>query len=152
MLPKSKSRARQRQVGGFLRSNSAKSRKTLTEKQRQALPKTGDKVPKKGINASNWAYDHRKAMAKRRGPVAAADSKKAKKGINAEKWHYDHRKAIASAKKKAGKTTCPNTHISAEKKRTQQQAIVKNAPQQPKQPTQPKAKAPQKTAAPTKTK
>jgi len=126
-----------RQTGGLVRSTIPRSRKEITEAQRQALPKTGDQVPKKGINAGNWTYDHRKATAARRNTTAAKTGEK--KGINAGKWHYDHQKAKAAEKQKAG-TKGPTTHVSAEKKRTQKEAIAKHQPKQPTQPKQPQAK------------
>ncbi|MAS94908.1 MAG: hypothetical protein CMO55_17060 [Verrucomicrobiales bacterium] len=140
LTPPSHSKVRQRQIGGFLKSNQPKSRPILTEAQRQALPKTGDQTPKKGINAESWTYDHRKATAARRNITTQPGEKK---GINAGKWHYDHQKA--KSQQKTGTKVKPTTHLSPEKKRTQSDAIAKHQPRQPARPTQPKAKPAPKT-------
>lgn len=138
----SRSKARQRQIGGTLKSNQPKSRPILTEEQRQALPKNGNQVPKKGINASNWTYDHRKTTAARRNGSTLPTGEK--KGINAEKWHYDHQKA--QAEKKNGTKGRPTSHLSTEKKRTQSKAKTKYQPVRPKRPRQPTARKPTKPA------
>lgn len=137
---------RQRKTGGMLKSNSRQG-PDLTEEQRKSLPKTGHLVPKKGINATGWAYDHRSHLAKRHQSLKASSGTE-KKGINAEKWHYDHEKAMADAKKSAGKMGRANTSVSAEKKRTQAEAMAKHQPRQPKQPTQPQSKAVAKPPSP----
>lgn len=146
-LVKPSGKQKSRQVGGMLRSTIPKGRKEISEKQRQALPKTGDQVPKKGINASNWGYDHRKTVAERRSRgTVGRDLKGEKKGINAEKWHYDHQKA----KKAEGTTKSgPTTHVAAEKKKTQAEAIAKHQPKQRKKPVQPQLAPPSKPKPPT---
>lgn len=121
-----------RPVGGMLRNTIPRRRKEISENQRQALPKTGNQTPKKGINASSWAYDHQKTIAARRERALAARQSGPKHGINAEKWHYDHTK---SRRAKSANQKGPTTHVSTEKKRTQREAI---AQYQPKQPTRPK--------------
>lgn len=142
-LSKTSNGKKARQVGGMLRSSMQRQRSLLTEEQRKNLPKTGHEVPKKGINASSWTYNHRKVTEARRAKAAEQRDLNGKKGINSEKWHYDHQKAQSVGRGAKGR---PTTHVSAEKRRTQKDAIAKHQPKQPTPPerprTRPKPQAP----------
>jgi len=144
LVQPAKSKRVRHKTGGMLKSNSRSGQKSLSEEERKAMVKTGAQVPKRGINASNWAYDHRKATAARRNKTTIALKSTEKKGINAEKWHYDHQKATAAAKKSAASKGKPTTHLSAEKRKTQTEAIARQRPSQPTRPRQPQTKAPAK--------